>query len=224
MSTPLAGSVEFNLLKSLGFSLLVTWSVFRVYSFTYNWLGATIILLQFRFLRKDALHLFLSGILFLLAPFRAPTSVISHNASSTNLVVKWSHLLEEDFQGQPIGYIITYHPNDLENDLTSIKVNFTRNSTTLTNLTGYTVYVIKVSAVSSGGIGPANTVKARTDAGGKKQRVKLDLHYDKRAIVVPCKRLFYNNFSLFSYYHFLSHNYSLRTDHWFTPAFSLRIC
>ena len=37
---------------------------------------------------------------------------------------------------------------------------------TLTDLTVYTMYVIDVSAVSSGGIGPANTAKARTDAAG----------------------------------------------------------
>ena len=48
-----------------------------------------------------------------------------------------------------------------------VSLNHKTNTTTLTNLTVYTMYVINVSAVSSGGIGPANTVKARTDADGR---------------------------------------------------------
>ena len=48
-----------------------------------------------------------------------------------------------------------------------MSLNYTTNATTLTNLTVYTMYVINVSAVSSGGIGPANTARARTDAEGK---------------------------------------------------------
>ena len=73
---------------------------------------------------------------------------------------------EEHFQGQPIGYNITYYPVDLESDVNFTSVNYTTNTTTLTNLTVYTMYVINVSAVSCGGIGPANTAKARTDAAG----------------------------------------------------------
>ena len=46
-------------------------------------------------------------------------------------------------------------------------VNYTTNTKTLTNLTVYTMYVINVLAVSSGGIGPARTARARTDAEGK---------------------------------------------------------
>ena len=45
-------------------------------------------------------------------------------------------------------------------------VTFTLNTTILTDLTVYTMYAINVSAVSSGGVGPANTAKARTDAAG----------------------------------------------------------
>lgn len=93
--------------------------------------------------------------------------VVAHKVSSTNLVVRWSHLPEEDFHGQPIGYVITHHPTDLESDPNSMIVLYTTNSTTLTNLKVYTMYTINVSAVSSGGTGPAETVKTRTDAEGK---------------------------------------------------------
>ena len=48
-----------------------------------------------------------------------------------------------------------------------MSVNYTKNTTTLTNLTVYTTYVINVSAVSFGGIGPAATLKVRTGAEGK---------------------------------------------------------
>lgn len=47
-----------------------------------------------------------------------------------------------------------------------MRLDHTTNTTTLTNLTVYTMYFIKVSAVSSGGIGLATIVKARTDAEG----------------------------------------------------------
>ena len=81
--------------------------------------------------------------------------------------VKWNYLLEEDFQGQPIGYNITYYSVDLESSVRFVRVNFTTDTTTLTNLAAYTMYIINVSAVSSGGIGPANTARARTDAAGR---------------------------------------------------------
>ena len=100
------------------------------------------------------------------APSLAPALVIAHNSSSTSLVLKWSHLGENHFQGKPIGYDITYQPVDSENEPNSTRVKYTTNTTTLNNLAVYTMYVINVSAVSSGGKGPANTVGARTDAGG----------------------------------------------------------
>ena len=81
--------------------------------------------------------------------------------------VKWNYLLEEDFQGQPIGYNITYYSVDFESGVRFVRVNFTTDTTTLTNLAAYTMYIINVSAVSSGGIGPANTARARTDAAGR---------------------------------------------------------
>ena len=101
------------------------------------------------------------------APCRAPDLVIAYNLSSTSLVVKWRHLPENYFQGEPISYRITNNPVGSENDINVFSVNYTSNTTTLTNLAVYTLYVINVSAVSSGGIGPANTVKARTGAKGK---------------------------------------------------------
>ena len=101
------------------------------------------------------------------APCRAPDLVIAYNLSSTSLAVKWRHLPENYFQGEPISYRISYNPDGSENDINAFTVNYTSNTTTLTNLNVYTVYMIDVSAVSSGGLGPANTVKARTGAEGK---------------------------------------------------------
>ena len=116
------------------------------------------------------------------APFRAPDLVIGYNYSSTSLVVKWRHLLLEDFRGKPIGYKITYYPVNSENDVISLSVNYTSNTTTLTNLTVYTMHVINVSAVSSGGIGPANTAKARTGAEGRKVSIKQSPKDDSKII------------------------------------------
>ena len=103
---------------------------------------------------------------FLLAPSQSPGLVAAYNFSSSILIVKWSHLPEEHFHGPPIGYIVTYYAVDLEGEIKFVKVNFTTSTTTLTNLTVYTMYVINVSAVSSGGIGPANTIQVRTGAEG----------------------------------------------------------
>ena len=44
-------------------------------------------------------------------------------------------------------------------------VNYT-NTTELINLAAFTMYVINVSSVSSGGVGPGNTTKARTNDAG----------------------------------------------------------
>ena len=102
------------------------------------------------------------------APCRAPDLVVAYNLSSTSLAVKWRHLPENYFQGEPLSYRISYNPVGSENDINFVSVNYKySNKTTLTNLTVYTVYVINVSAVSSGGIGPENTVKARTGAEGR---------------------------------------------------------
>lgn len=104
--------------------------------------------------------------IFRLAPLRAPAFITAHNSSSTSLLVKWTRLSGGDFRGQPIGYNIAYYPAEVDSDINFVSVNHTRNTTTLTSLTAYTMYVINVSAVSSGGKGPANTVKARTDVKG----------------------------------------------------------
>lgn len=80
--------------------------------------------------------------------------------------MEWSYLPEDKFEGQRIGYVINYYPVDLKGDIDFENVNYTSNTTTLTNLTVYTTYVIHVSAVSSGGIGLANAVEARTSAKG----------------------------------------------------------
>ena len=87
--------------------------------------------------------------------------------------MNWSHLREKQFQGKPIGYEITFHPVELGIDVQHVSVNYTTNSTALTNLTAYTIYAIHVSAVSSGGIGPANTVKAQTDSEGTVESIIL---------------------------------------------------
>lgn len=109
---------------------------------------------------------YFSYVFFHIAPFRAPNSVTVLDSSSTSLLVKWNHLPKVDFQGQPVGYNVTYCSDDLECNMNFVSVNFTTNTTTLSNLTVYTMYIVNVSVVSSGGIGPESTIKARTGAEG----------------------------------------------------------
>ena len=99
------------------------------------------------------------------APARAPNIIIAYNSSSTSLVVKWSHLSKRYFNGEVLGYKVKYQPFGLESNISSVTVNY-ENITELTNLSAFTMYVVTVSAVSSGGVGPWNTNKARTDDAG----------------------------------------------------------
>ena len=71
------------------------------------------------------------------------------------------------FHGKVIGYNISCYPVDLESDFHFVSVNYTTNTTTFTGLAVYTMYVIYVSAVSSGGLGPAIMATSRTEAEGK---------------------------------------------------------
>ena len=108
------------------------------------------------------------SLFFLSEPSIAPKSVTAHNCDSGGLVVNWRHLPEKYFRGQPLGFSIFYYPTDAESDFDNMSVNYSTNAITLTNLKVYTIYLINVSAVSSGGIGPANTANARTGAVGRK--------------------------------------------------------
>ena len=83
-------------------------------------------------------------------------------------MVKWSHLPERNFQGKTIGYNVTFYPVDSKSFFNFVFVNYTINKTALTKLSVYTMYVINVSAVSSGGTGPANTAMAQTGVRGKR--------------------------------------------------------
>lgn len=103
--------------------------------------------------------------------------MIAQTSNSTSLVVKWSHLPDEYFQGKPVGYYITYVSADLKRDINFINVDFALNHTLLSNLTAYTMYVINVSAVSPGGIGPSNTARARTQATGNIYVETVELRY-----------------------------------------------
>ena len=90
--------------------------------------------------------------------------VTAYNASSTSLIVRWSHVPKQYFQGMPIGYSISYYPVDFKSDLKFVSVNYMTNITTLTELDVYTNYAINVSAASSGGRGPAKSTFASTGA------------------------------------------------------------
>lgn len=71
-----------------------------------------------------------------------------------------------------MGYKVTYYPDGLESVINLVAVNLT-NKTELTNLSAFTMYVINISAVSSGGVGPWSTIKARTDHAGTEEIDRL---------------------------------------------------
>ena len=101
------------------------------------------------------------------APSRAPDIIVAYNFSSTSLIVTWSHLPKQYFNGEPLGYKVTYHPVGLETNIPFVTLTYA-NITELTNLSAFTIYVINVSAVSTGGLGPWNTIKVRTNDAGTK--------------------------------------------------------
>ena len=88
--------------------------------------------------------------------------VTAYNTSSTSLLAKWSHVPKQYLQGKPIGYRIVYYPVGLKRNFSFLNVSYTTNITTLTELDVYTKYAINVSAVSSGGVGPAKSTFAST--------------------------------------------------------------
>ena len=83
-------------------------------------------------------------------------------------MVKWSRVPKQYYQGKLIGYNIIYCVVDMKCDYNFVSVNYTTNTTNLKDLGVYTMYVVNVSAVSSGGVGPAKMVVTRTDAEGEK--------------------------------------------------------
>ena len=91
---------------------------------------------------------------------------------SKQFFVTWSHLPTQYLNGEPVGYKVTYYPDGLESVINLVAVNLT-NKTELTNLSAFTMYVINISAVSSGGVGPWNTIKARTDDAGTEETDRL---------------------------------------------------
>lgn len=89
--------------------------------------------------------------------------VTVYNTSSTSLAVTWSHIPKQYFRGTPVGYIIGFYPVDLgSSNSNSVSVKYSTNTTTLTGLAVDTMYTVQVSAVSSGGVGPAKKTLAET--------------------------------------------------------------
>ena len=78
--------------------------------------------------------------------------------------MKWNQIHNRYFQGRPIGYKIVFYPVDLKGRdyIDSVSVNYLTNATTLSGLAVDTMYTVQVSAVSSGGVGPAKETLAET--------------------------------------------------------------
>ena len=104
--------------------------------------------------------------LFPTAPSRPPDVIFPYNTTSKSLIVKWSHVPKQYFNGKPTGYNISYYPATFEWNVRFVTVDYKTNSTELSNLAAFTIYVIKVAAVSSGGVGPRSMISVQTkDAG-----------------------------------------------------------
>ena len=75
---------------------------------------------------------------------------------------------QQYFNGEPIGYKINYSISSLEDSWNSETVGFQVDTIELRNLSVYTEYAVKVSAVSSGGVGPGIQTFATTDQEGER--------------------------------------------------------
>ena len=110
------------------------------------------------------------------APSQAPEVINAYSSSSKSLVVKWNKLYKHDFNGVPIGCKVSYYPVGLEKNLSFESTDHTKNTTELTSLVVFTMYLTKVSAVSSGGVGPGITSTAQTgDEGRCREYCRVDL-------------------------------------------------
>ena len=100
--------------------------------------------------------------MFCFSALSKPTDwVTAYNTSSTSLVVKWKHVPSRYFSGEPVGYKV-YYMTPFNTVSPFVRVNYTTNNITLTNLRVYTRYYIAVASVSSGGEGFARTTFGTT--------------------------------------------------------------
>ena len=74
---------------------------------------------------------------------------------------------QRHFNGEPIGYKISHSVSSLNDSWNSQTVGFQVDTIELRNLSAYTEYAVKVSAVSSGGVGPGIQTFATTDQEGE---------------------------------------------------------
>ena len=75
---------------------------------------------------------------------------------------------QQYFNGELIGYKISFSISSLQDSWNSETVGFQVDTIELRNLSAYTEYAVRVSAVSSGGVGPAIQTFATTDQEGER--------------------------------------------------------
>ena len=114
----------------------------------------------FIFLRK-MLCLFYSFISS--APSIAPEFAKAISYGKSTMYIYWARIPDRSFNGKPLGYNITYYPVGSEHNLRFAAVGDTESTSfELSGLDFNTTYVIKLSALSSGGEGPAISTTATT--------------------------------------------------------------
>ena len=89
------------------------------------------------------------------APNAAPTNVAAVSISSTEIMVSWDEVPPIDRNGLITMYEVLYVPLEtFEGTITSMTVNTTNTSTTLSGLEEFVMYNISVRAYTSEGPGP----------------------------------------------------------------------
>ena len=101
----------------------------------------------------------------LTVPRISPKSIEATPNSPFSVIVAWSNLLQNEWNGKPIGYEVRY--NDLNGNFGNETVLFPVSSSTLQGLIPLTTYIIEVCAYTKEGTGPCQKVDATTLPSGK---------------------------------------------------------
>ena len=96
----------------------------------------------------------------LLVPSNPPQSINAVANSPSTIIVEWTNLPQEQWNGQPIGTLIKY--TDGKGHERNKTVSFPSISIVLQDLVPVTTYVLDVCALTAPGAGPCQRVQATT--------------------------------------------------------------
>ena len=98
-------------------------------------------------------------------PSQPPKLVSANGTSGFTAIVQWTHITQEQWNGQPLGTLIKF--DNLNGHKGNVSVTYPGSSVVLSNLIPITTYVIDACEITAPGPGPCQRVQATTLPSGK---------------------------------------------------------